>query len=176
MQWCFTQSDVTSQDVNVSTPTAVYSTSIPSTASTVRTHAPHSSRLLHITACPTTDYLHTITDLVSTGGNAVASVRLFVFTPTCEPSDLDLCMCVGQDHSPHGIEDQSRRSRLGLRLVLWPQFETRWVSTPSVTRGQLHGCYTKCNTVVSRQKSWYNYCTRIACNNCTWNHVLRDGW
>ena len=62
---------------------------------------------------------------VSTGGNAIASVRLSVcFHSNCSTEwPLTFCTCMG--HSSHEIESQGHRSRLGLG---WgSQFETRSV-------------------------------------------------
>jgi len=59
-----------------------------------------------------------VTDRVSTGGDATASVCPSVpFYPnfwTEWPLTLTLCMCMGHDHSSHGIEGQGQRSKLGL--------------------------------------------------------------
>jgi len=68
-------------------------------------------------------------DRVSTGGNAIVSVRRrSVFTLPLEPIDLltlTFCMCMGHDHSSRTVEDQGQRSRLG------SQFEMRSVGPRS---------------------------------------------
>ena len=54
-----------------------------------------------------------VTDCISTGGNAVASVHLFpLYLRNQVTVDLELCMWVGPDHSSQGIEGQGHRSRL----------------------------------------------------------------
>ena len=70
-----------------------------------------------------------VTDRVSTGGNAIASIRLSacfhsIFV-TDWPFTLNFCMSVGHDHSSQGIEGQGLQLPFGLRIGSGTYFWSR---------------------------------------------------